>query len=212
MQGEVPEQKRKTIRLPAQKKSGQPMAMQATDDYVEVNEQQLLVKQTILSGPEIVDEKESAVQRRLVAWRSTVRGAIRSGNNEYCAAWAKWYVALWMRRRTYAEWELPKEDPGVLPPVIAVDVMDGWVVEEVVRHMENEDERTILRHIYVFQNSEWSIKRKLKLRRSQIRALHASALMNLKKILDLVQKPAKIPSNNFHAGNVPRPTVDNDAP
>lgn len=145
---------------------------------------------------------ENELAKRLDNWRRTVMGST-GGASGYCASWAKWYVSLHVKERTEAE---PKEarEQGALPEIIGVDVQDGWVVESCVRQLDNEAEREVLRCSYVFRLPDHWIRHRLLMRKSHVNLLRQRALTKLTNLLDQVQQSANIPTNNFHAGNVPR--------
>ncbi|TCS37472.1 hypothetical protein EDC30_104276 [Paucimonas lemoignei] len=161
----------------------------------------------IQSGPAPVsNEQEDPIMQRMENWRRTVTGSLGGGASGFCASWAKWYVDFRTKREAEIDdmLDLPRSKDGQMPTVVAVDVLDGWIVEASVRQLDDA-EKLVLRHWYVFKSPEHIIKRKLLLRRRGINQIRELALIKLKKVLDQVQNPANIPSNNFHAGNVPRP-------
>ena len=191
---------RDIITLQWRRTPGQPKAVGV--DYVECRDLVLTAGVDVIAADEPIvrEELHDPLEKRLANWRCTVRGGIGGGDGGCCALWAQWYVTLNVEERTW---------PGERPPrplgdSITVDTLDGWLVEACVRCME-PDERTLLRMVYVFQETEHVIKRALRLRRSGVRALKQLALDNLKKMLDRIGNTGTILLNNIHAGNVPRP-------
>ena len=170
----------------------------SVDDYVEVPHEAPELRAENKVVPVDGFEDELRLQLRLENWRRTMISA-RAGSGSCCAAWAALYVASRVRD---GNGDAP---PGPPREIVAVDQLDGWLVEAAVRMLPVFEERRALQLHYVWQYPEHWIKTKLKLRRTGLRLVLARAKRNLQQLLAQLENPAKILSNNLHAGVDPRP-------
>jgi len=191
---------RDTLTLEWKRPAGQP-AQPAADDYVECHDvgvQQAVVVTRKQIVEEAVDEVV-AFSKRMDNWRRTVR-YLGSGGGGCCASWAAMYVACRAQDKN-----VEAEAARMPRAIVTVDQLDGWLVEAAVRAMASFEEKQALRYRYVWQYSDHWIKTKLKLRRTGVRLVLARAQRNLQQILAKLENPAKILTNNSHAGVDPRP-------
>lgn len=158
-------------------------------------------------APAIVQEQDDVFEKRMDNWRRVVRGSLGGGAGGFCAGWARLYVQArdeQEREKLCKQFAVsPEEAPS--RPRISVDVLDGWLIEAVVRSLPDYDQRRALQFWYVWQYPEHWIKSKLMLRRGALRVVFGRALTNVKNILHSINSAANIQSNNLNAGNNPRP-------
>lgn len=146
---------------------------------------------------------------RLGNWRRVVadRAPDPSG---VCAAWARWYVNLRVSEPAPDDERqaLAQQPPR---PMVAADVMDGWLVEAAYRQLGDFNERMALkcRHIYGFDDVR--MRTKLKgVRGPQVRILIARAEKNLREVLKRLESAPKIRPTTCLPG-CPVPTAANGA-
>lgn len=150
--------------------------------------------------------------RRLDNWRRTVRGGGASSTTAGCCAlWAKWYVLCHLQQRAAADVDAQPLRTRPLMPLVSVDLLDGWIVEEAVRTLIDFNERQALRFWYVWQYPPHWICSKLHVRKHHLRLLMARAEKNLQQVLAKLDDTGIIQSNNLHAGVDPR-LESKDAP
>lgn len=140
----------------------------------------------------------NSFERRMENWRRTVSGSTGPGSN-CCAAWAALYVASRLRDGS------GNDAPDPPREIVSVDQLDGWLVEAAVRAIPVFELQQVLRFWWVRRYPEHWIKSKLMIRRGRFRLILGRAENALQRVLDRLENPTKIPHNNLHAGNVPRP-------
>ncbi len=148
---------------------------------------------------------EASLEKRLANWSDTVRGNVGGGRGGACASWASAYVAARNDREKQLAIALRIVKPESTLYAVGVDELDGWLIEAIVRSMVYFDQMQALRHRYVWNYSNHWIKTKLKINDTSLRIVMARALTNLQMALDKLESPARIRSNNSHAGIVPSP-------
>ncbi|MDR3411598.1 MAG: hypothetical protein P4L87_11765 [Formivibrio sp.] len=155
--------------------------------------------------PQAVESKpvvEALSEKRLANWSKTVRD--NNSDNSVCAFWAKGYIALRNKEHERLAMELQLVDPQSPLCSIDADLLDGWLVEAAVRVMANFDEKQVIRYRYVWNYPDHWIKTKLGIRQNALRLVMARGLNNLRSLLEKLNTPVRIRSNNLHAGVDPR--------
>lgn len=147
---------------------------------------------------------EVAFERRMANWRNTVRDRHRGGVGQCCARWALAYVRERNQREQALAASLQMMPADALPPQVAVNELDGWLVEAAVRSLAHFDQAQALRYKYVLEYPNHFIRSKLHIRDSALRIVLARAIENLKLMLEKLETPARIKTYKLHAGTVPR--------
>lgn len=138
---------------------------------------------------------------RMENWRKVVSGKVTAGGaSQYCAGWAKAYVALRVAERAPAS-DLLDEKIKPLSPLVTADMLDGWLVEVAWRMMGDYNERQALKALYIQRWSPCQIRRFLRgVRGQHVPLLIAKAENNLKSILHKLGDAATIRSTTCLPG------------
>lgn len=189
---------RQLISLVAQDRGEFAEATAAADLYVEADTSARQPARQAYRDVVPLVHVSAELDARLANWSGTVRGGFGGGRSA-CASWASMYIASRARDGN------GNDDAGMPAAIRTVDELDGWLVEGAVRNLAVYNERMVLRYHFVFRYPEHWIRTKLLVRQREVRILMARGILNLQLILADIKKPDKIPSNNLHAGNDPRP-------
>jgi len=147
---------------------------------------------------------EGQLIHRLDNWRAAVRTGAAGGADGCATSWAAAYVAARNDREKRLAIELQ-----IIQPVNGLcresaDILDGWLVEAAVRCMPHFDQKQALRLRYVWNYSNHFMKTKMRINDTSLHIVLGRARTNLKIVLDKLETPVKIRSNNSHARYVPR--------
>lgn len=146
---------------------------------------------------------DSELEARLINWRNTVRGH-RCGGSGASSSWANMYIAARNDRERALAISLKIAQPENVLWRCDNNELDGWMVESAVRSLIYFDQKQLLRFKFVFEYPNHFIKTKLRINDASIRIVLARGLNNLKEVLEKIDTPAKIRTNNLHARYVPR--------
>ena len=149
-------------------------------------------------------QNQTALEKRLMDWRDTVLGNIGGCSEKVCASWASAYVAARNEHERQLAIALEIIKPESTLSRVDVDELDGWLIEAAVRAMIHFDQKQVLRLKFVWGYPNHFIKSKLKINDTSLLIVLGRALTNLQIMLDKLDAPVKIRSNNSHAGIVPR--------
>jgi hypothetical protein len=138
---------------------------------------------------------------RMENWRKVVSGHMGAGGtSQYCAGWAKAYVALRVSEAAPAS-EVADEKIKPLSPLVSAEVLDGWLVEAAWRMLGDYNERQALKALYVQRWSPCQIRRFLRgVRGPHVPLLIAKAEKNLQSILSKLGDAATIRSTTCLPG------------